>query len=85
MKILFTAFVVAIAGAYLCDFYGGITAVAILVFVTLFLGVCICALLLNIYNVLNGIYQQQKDARPPDDTEADTSAEQKTAEDHNIT
>ena len=82
MKILFTAFVVATAGACLCDLYGGITAVTILVFVTLFLGVCICASLLSIYNVLNEIYQQQKDARPPDDTEADTSAEQKTAEDH---
>lgn len=38
MKILFTAFVVATAGACLCDLYGGITAVTILVFVTLFLG-----------------------------------------------
>lgn len=47
-----------------------------------FFRVCICALLLSIYNVLNEIYQQQKDARPPDDAEADTSAEQKTVEDH---
>ena len=65
MKLLVTALIAAAAGAYLCDFYTGMTAAAIVVFVNIFFGTCICGLLLEI---CAAIRQQDREKKEPDGT-----------------